>query len=100
MDIARSTRRRAAAWVLLVIAFGATALVALPQSQPSSPLPPPPPDRILQFGGRLYTAKDSRTTADTFHAMYPRIDEWIALRRKVDPDAVFASDMARRLELL
>jgi decaprenylphospho-beta-D-ribofuranose 2-oxidase len=56
--------------------------------------------RVLQFGGRLYTAKDSRTTADTFHAMYPRIDEWIALRRKVDPHGVFASDMARRLELL
>ena len=30
----------------------------------------------------------------------PRIDEWIAVRRKVDPDGVFASDMARRLELL
>lgn len=56
--------------------------------------------RVLQFGGRLYTAKDSRTTADTFHAMYPRIDEWIAVRRKVDPSGVFVSDMARRLELL
>ncbi len=56
--------------------------------------------RVLEFGGRLYTAKDSRTTAETFHAMYPRIDEWIALRRNVDPDGVFASDMARRLELL
>jgi decaprenylphospho-beta-D-ribofuranose 2-oxidase len=56
--------------------------------------------RVLEFGGRLYTAKDSRTTAEMFHAMYPRIDEWIALRRKVDPDGVFVSDMARRLELL
>ncbi|WP_370332862.1 FAD-binding protein [Mycolicibacterium hippocampi] len=56
--------------------------------------------RVLEFGGRLYAAKDSRTTAETFHAMYPRIDEWIALRRKVDPDGVFVSDMARRLELL
>lgn len=56
--------------------------------------------RVLQFGGRLYTAKDSRTTAETFHAMYPRIDEWIAVRRKVDPDGIFVSDMARRLELL
>ncbi|MGV0743170.1 FAD-binding protein [Mycolicibacterium sp. XJ870] len=56
--------------------------------------------RVLEFGGRLYTAKDARTTAETFHAMYPRIDEWIAVRRKVDPDGVFASDMARRLELL
>ena len=52
------------------------------------------------LGGRLYTAEDSRTNAETFHAMYPRIDEWVALRRKVDPDGVFASDMARRLELL
>ena len=56
--------------------------------------------RVLEFGGRVYTAKDSRTTAESFHAMYPRIDEWIALRRKVDPHGVFASDMARRLELL
>ena len=57
-------------------------------------------ERVLEFGGRLYTAKDSRTTAETFHAMYPRIDEWLAVRRRVDPDGVFASDMARRLELL
>lgn len=56
--------------------------------------------RVLEFGGRLYTAKDSRTTAENFHAMYPRIDEWIAVRRKADPDGIFASDMARRLELL
>ncbi|WP_319448490.1 MULTISPECIES: FAD-binding oxidoreductase [unclassified Mycobacterium] len=56
--------------------------------------------RVLEFGGRLYTAKDNRTTAEMFHAMYPRIDEWIAVRRKVDPEGVFASDMARRLELL
>jgi decaprenylphospho-beta-D-ribofuranose 2-oxidase len=56
--------------------------------------------RVLKFGGRLYTAKDSRTTAEMFHAMYPRIEEWIAVRRKVDPNAVFASDMARRLELV
>jgi decaprenylphospho-beta-D-ribofuranose 2-oxidase len=56
--------------------------------------------RILSFGGRLYTAKDSRTTAETFHAMYPGIDGWIATRRRIDPHRVFASDLARRLELL
>ena len=56
--------------------------------------------RVREFGGRLYTAKDSRTTAATFHAMYPRIDDWIATRRAIDPTGVFASDMARRLELL
>ena len=55
--------------------------------------------RVLEFGGRLYTAKDSRTTPETFHAMYPRIDEWLKVRRSVDPTNVFASDMSRRLEL-
>ncbi|WP_040793915.1 FAD-binding oxidoreductase [Nocardia higoensis] len=55
--------------------------------------------RVLEFGGRLYTGKDSRTTAETFHKMYPRIDEWIKTRRSVDPTGVFMSDMARRLEL-
>ncbi|OYO02046.1 FAD-binding oxidoreductase [Enemella evansiae] len=56
--------------------------------------------QILQFGGRVYTAKDSRVTAADFRRMYPRLDEWIAVRRRVDPTGVFASDMARRLELL
>jgi decaprenylphospho-beta-D-ribofuranose 2-oxidase len=55
--------------------------------------------RVLEFGGRLYTAKDSRVDAQTFHRMYPRIDEWIQIRRSVDPNGVFMSDMARRLEL-
>ncbi|WP_416564305.1 FAD-binding protein [Nocardia testacea] len=55
--------------------------------------------RVLEFGGRLYTGKDSRTTAENFHQMYPRIDEWIKVRRSVDPTGVFMSDMARRLEL-
>ncbi|MGL5405857.1 MAG: FAD-binding protein [Propionibacteriaceae bacterium] len=54
---------------------------------------------ILEFGGRVYTAKDSRTSAENFHQMYPRIDQWIATRRRIDPSGVFLSDMARRLEL-
>lgn len=57
-------------------------------------------DRVMKFGGRVYTAKDSRVSAQRFHTMYPLIDEWIAVRRKADPNGVFASDMARRLELL
>ena len=55
--------------------------------------------QVGEFGGRLYTSKDSRTTAETFHAMYPRIDEWIAVRRAIDPTGVFVSDLARRLDL-
>lgn len=55
--------------------------------------------RVMAMGGRLYTAKDARTSAQSFHTMYPRIDEWIATRRRIDPTGVFMSDMARRLEL-
>ncbi|NIJ14581.1 decaprenylphospho-beta-D-ribofuranose 2-oxidase [Saccharomonospora amisosensis] len=54
---------------------------------------------VLEAGGRLYTAKDSRTSAEVFHRMYPRLDEWRKVRHSVDPEGVFISDMARRLEL-
>jgi decaprenylphospho-beta-D-ribofuranose 2-oxidase len=56
-------------------------------------------EAVLDMGGRLYTAKDSRTSAESFARMYPRIDEWRKVRHAVDPDGVFASDMSRRLEL-
>jgi decaprenylphospho-beta-D-ribofuranose 2-oxidase len=56
-------------------------------------------ERVLAMGGRLYTAKDSRTDPETFAAMYPRLDEWRKVRDAADPDGVFASDMSRRLRL-
>ncbi|NLG45339.1 D-arabinono-1,4-lactone oxidase, partial [Gordonia sp. (in: high G+C Gram-positive bacteria)] len=56
--------------------------------------------RVMSIGGRLYTAKDSRTSAETFHTMYPEVDKWIATRRRIDPNHVFMSDMGRRLELI
>jgi decaprenylphospho-beta-D-ribofuranose 2-oxidase len=54
---------------------------------------------VLAAGGRLYLAKDSRATAETVQAMYPRIDEWRAVREQVDPKGIFTSDQARRLSL-
>lgn len=54
---------------------------------------------VLDLGGRLYTAKDSRTSPEAFAAMYPRLDEWRKIRNSVDPDGVFVSDMSRRLGL-
>jgi decaprenylphospho-beta-D-ribofuranose 2-oxidase len=56
-------------------------------------------DLVLSAGGRLYLAKDSRAQAETLHQMYPRIDEWRAVRDQVDPTQVFSSDQARRLFL-
>ncbi|MFC7724497.1 FAD-binding oxidoreductase [Nocardioides sp. GCM10028917] len=54
---------------------------------------------VLGAGGRLYLAKDARTTAATLAAGYPRLDEFRRIRRDVDPTGVFSSDLARRLDL-
>lgn len=56
-------------------------------------------EQVMEFGGRLYLAKESRTSAEKFHAMYPGMQGWLDTRRAIDPTGVFASDMSRRLEL-
>ncbi|CAB0673860.1 FAD-binding oxidoreductase [Corynebacterium diphtheriae] len=55
--------------------------------------------RVMEFGGRLYLAKESRTSAENFHKMYPGMEGWLKTRNANDPTGVFASDMSRRLEL-
>lgn len=54
---------------------------------------------VAQAGGRLYFAKDSRQSPEMVRRTYPRLTEWQAVRNRMDPDRVFTSDLARRLEL-
>ncbi len=54
---------------------------------------------VVAAGGRVYLAKDSRLGAATFAKMYPRLEEFLAIRREVDPEGLFNSDLARRLNL-
>ncbi len=57
-------------------------------------------DAVLEVGGRHYLAKDASTNAEVIRRGYPRLDEWRRIRNHWDPDRVFASDLARRLELM
>lgn len=54
---------------------------------------------VVDAGGRIYLAKDARLSRHHFEMMYPRLDEFRAIRRSVDPDGRFMSDLAARLGL-
>ncbi len=57
-------------------------------------------DRIvIDHGGRVYLAKDARLSPGSFRAMYPSFPEWLEVKRRVDPEDVFSSDMSRRLAM-
>ncbi len=55
---------------------------------------------VRDAGGRVYLGKDSYLDAATFRAMYPQLDRWLAIKAKVDPGAVFTSDLGRRVGLV
>ncbi len=56
--------------------------------------------QVIDAGGRTYLGKDSFVTEPSLRAMYPRLDEWRALKAKLDPQGVFCSDLARRVGLV
>ena len=54
---------------------------------------------VLQHGGRVYLAKDARLSPEAFRAMYPRLNEWQAIKQALDPANVFSSSLSRRLQM-
>ncbi len=55
---------------------------------------------VLQAGGRVYLAKDSRVPASVLARMYPRLEEFRKVCARIDPGRMFNSDLARRLAAL
>ncbi|NNE10926.1 MAG: FAD-binding oxidoreductase [Ilumatobacter sp.] len=54
---------------------------------------------VLDAGGRHYLAKDAHLTPADVRRGYPRLADWQAVRRRVDPAGVWTSDLSRRLAL-
>jgi decaprenylphospho-beta-D-ribofuranose 2-oxidase len=55
---------------------------------------------IVDAGGRVYLAKDSRLCAGVLADMYPDLDRFREVRARVDPDGRLQSDLGRRLQLI
>ena len=56
-------------------------------------------DIVLDFGGRVYLAKDARLASARLRPMYPRLDDWLRVKYAVDPKGRFSSDLSCRLGL-
>lgn len=54
---------------------------------------------VIEHGGRVYLAKDARLRPEAFRAMYPELPRWLGVKRRVDPENRFSSDLSRRLEI-
>jgi FAD/FMN-containing dehydrogenase len=53
----------------------------------------------LKHNGRVYLAKDALLSPENFRAMYPRYQEWRAIKTQLDPHEKFASALSRRLKI-
>jgi FAD/FMN-containing dehydrogenase len=55
-------------------------------------------DCVVDLGGRIYLAKDAFTRPEHFRAMEgPRLDGWLEVRRRWDPDGRLASAQSARI---
>ena len=54
---------------------------------------------VADHGGRVYLAKDARTSAQMLRRFYPRLAEFQYIRNEADPNRRFTSLLSNRLDL-
>lgn len=54
---------------------------------------------VLNFGGRVYLAKDATLSPENLRRMYPKIAEFEAVKARLDPDNRFQSSLSKRLKI-
>jgi decaprenylphospho-beta-D-ribofuranose 2-oxidase len=54
-------------------------------------------DATVRRGGKVHLAKDQVLTPEQFYRVYPRYQDLLAIKRRLDPEGLFTSDLARRV---
>ena len=52
---------------------------------------------VIRYGGKIHLAKDQVLNRNQFQRLFPKYLEFLQIKRRVDPDELFQSDMYRRL---
>jgi FAD/FMN-containing dehydrogenase len=55
---------------------------------------------VLDYRGRIYLAKDAVVTSQSFAAMYPKVEQFRAIKSRLDPHGRLSSSQARRLAIV
>ena len=54
-------------------------------------------DATARRGGKIHLAKDQVLTPGQFYRVYPRYRDLLVIKRRLDPEGLFTSDLARRV---
>ena len=54
-------------------------------------------DATVRYGGKVHLAKDQVLRPDQFHRIFPRWPELLEVKKRLDPEGMFTSDLARRV---